>query len=279
MKRMPLFFIFFIALFILLNTSLWFPIRSYFVMFFYSKIQEEESLLNKYDINLKIPGGLFTKNKDWYPFVMVFNDDDGFSDVLGRSASLTILYNFGSFNLQNGSSTYYDPSSRYFSSFYGGYLVKNSDKSEIPFGFYSDGQINLDELSMVPAYDQKELVISSLGCPRNDIRFDVSIDNIDYDIDYIAHNDWIKLDSTIITNSPVHKFTKDHRAYIQYGKPIARYYTGNDFPLITLRGRTYVKYLKKYDLSLFLYILAPTIDAIEECDENILSKTLLKDVE
>ncbi len=245
-------------------------------MFFYSKIQEEESLLNKYDINLKIPGGLSTKNKDWYPFVMIFNDDTGFSEILDRKAALTILYNFGYFKLKDGASTYYDPSSRYFSSFYGGYLVKNSDNSNTPFGFYGDGQINLEEISLVPKYDQEELVLSSLGCLRKDMRFDVSIDSIEYDISYINHGNWVKIDSTIITNSPVHMYRKSQRAYIQYGEPIDRYYTGNDFPLITLRGRTYVKYLKEYDLSLFLYVLAPTMDAIEECDKNILSKTMLE---
>ncbi len=245
-------------------------------MFFYSRIQEEDSLLSKYDIDLKIPGGLSTKKRDWYPFVMIFNDDLGFSEVLGRKAALTILYNFGYFKLRDGSSVYYDPDSRYFSSFYGGYLVKNIDKSKTPFGFSSDGQINLEEISLVPRYDQEELVLSSLGCSRKDMRFDVSIDSIDYDISYINHGDWVKVDSTILTNSPVHSFKEDHRAYIQYGKPIDRYYTGDDFPLITLKGRTYVKYLKEYDLSLFLYVLAPTMDAIEECDKNILSKTILE---
>lgn len=278
MKKKYVYFIsiFLIGLFILLNTSLWFPIRSYFVMFFYSKFQEEESLLNKYDIYLKIPGGLSTKYKDWYPFVMIFNDDVGFSEVLGRDASLTILYNFGYFKLKDGSSSYYDPNSRYFSSFYGGYLVKHRDKSKLPFGFNEDGKINLEEISLVPKYDQEELVLRSLGCPRKDMRFDVSIDDIEYDISYVNHDDWVRVNSTIITNSPLHRFTENRRAYIQYGKPIDRYYTGVDFPLITLKGRTYVKYLKEYDLSLFLYILAPTMDAVEECDKNILSKTILE---
>jgi len=264
-----------IALLILINTSLWFPLRSYIVMFFYSKVHEKESLLDGYDMDLRIPGGLSTKNRDWYPFVMTFNDNTGFSRYLNKDTSLTILYNFGHFKVKDGSSSYYDPNSKYFSSFYGGYLVKNNEEYPSPFGFYSNGTVNIEEISLVPKYDQEELVLSSLGCPRSKMLFDVSIDSIKYDVNYINLEGWTRIDSTISTNSPVHSFTKNHTAYIQYGKPIPRYNNGEDFPIITLKGRTYAKYLKDYKMSIFLYILAPNIDTIEECDRDILSKTVL----
>ncbi len=266
---------FFIVLFILFNSSLYFPLRSYIVMFFYSKIHEGESLMNKHDIGLKIPGGLSTRNKDWYPFVMTFNDNIGFSRYFGKNTDLTILYNFGHFQLREGSSSYYNPSSSYFSSFYGGYLVKSKDVSHPPFGFNSDGSINIDEVSLVPKYDQEVLVLGSLGCPRDKVRFDVSIDKIEYDVNYIDYEGWTKVDSTIITNSPVHSFTENHTAYIQYGRPIEKYYNNEDFPIITLKGRTYVRHLKEDNISLFLYVLAPNMDTVEECDETILSKTKL----
>ncbi|SHK07748.1 hypothetical protein [Paramaledivibacter caminithermalis] len=244
-------------------------------MFFYSKVHEKESILNKYNIIFDIPGGLSTKSKDWYPFVMIFNDNAGFSKYIGKNLSLTILYNFGHFKFKDGSSSYYDPNSKYYSSFYGGYLVKNNSSDKSAFGFYNDGTVNLEEISSVPKYDQERLVLSSLGCPKEKMRFDVSIDSIEYNVNYITHNNWIKIDSTIITNSPIHKSTKNHTAYIQYGKPIDKYYAGEDFPTIILKGRTYVKYFKEYNISIFLYVLAPDITTIEECDKNLLSKTIL----
>lgn len=245
-------------------------------MFFYSKIHERDSLLSKHDIELKIPGGLSTKAKDWYPFVMTFNDDMGFSRYFDKNVSLSILYNFGHFQIKEGSSSYYNPNSKYFSSFYGGYLVKNNDYSDVPFGFNSDGSINIEEISLVPKYDQEVLVLGSLGCPHSKVKFDASIDEIVYDVNYINQEGWVKVDSTITTNSPVHSFTKDYMAYIQYGRPMEKYYNNEDFPIITLKGRTYVRHLKEDNLSLFLYILAPTIDTIDECDKNILSQTVLE---
>lgn len=267
--------IFLLVFIITINTSLWFPLRSYFVMFFYSKIQHKDSLLNKYNIQLDIPGGLSTQKKDWYPFVMIFNDNIGFSNYSNKDLSLTILYNFGHFKLKDGSSSYYDPNSKYYSSFYGGYLVKNNDTSESPFGFCSDGTINLDEIALAPKYDQEKLVLSSLGCTKDKLKFEVSVDNIEYGVNYINSDNWIKVDSTIITNSPIHRFKEDHIAYIQYGRPIDRYFENEDFFDISLKGRTYVKYFKDYDMSIFLYVLSPSITTIEECDNDILSKTVL----
>ena len=275
-KSLGFILILIILVLIFLNTSLWMTLRSYIAMFFYSKVHENNSLLNKHNIQLKIPGGLSTTNKDWYPFVMTFNDDTGFSRYYNRNFSLTILYNFGHFEVKDGSSSYYNPNSKYFSSFYGGYLVKNNDGQTRAFGFYNDGRINSEEISLVPEYDQKQLVLGSLGCPRNEMRFDVSINDIKYNVNYINHENWVKIDSTIITNSPLHRSTKNHRAYIQYGKPIDRYYAGKDFPIIELKGRTYVKYLEDYDMSIFLYILSPDMSTIEECDKAILSKTILE---
>lgn len=273
-KKFLTFILILLLVFIIIsNTSLWFPLRSYFAMFFYSKLHQNQSLLNKYNINFDIPGGLSTKKKDWYPFVMVFNDNIGFSSYSNKHLSLTILYNFGHFILKDGSSSYYHPNSKYYSSFYGGYLVENNNISDPPFGFYDDKTINLDQISLVPKYDQEQLVLRSLGCQKKKMKFDVSIDNIEYDVNYINHSNWVKIDSTITTNSPIHKLKKDHMAYIQYGKPIDRYYENEDFFTITLKGRTYVKYIEDYNMSIFLYILSPNVTTIEECDNDILSKT------
>ncbi|MCT4563498.1 MAG: hypothetical protein N4A68_04190 [Maledivibacter sp.] len=274
-KKFFILILIFLSILVIVNTSLWFQLRSYGIMFFYSKMHYKESLLNKYNINLHIPGGLSTKKKDWYPFVMTFNDNIGFSNYLNKDVSLTILYNFGHFKLKDGSSSYYDPSSKYYSSFYGGYLVRHNTSSKSAFGFYDDGTINLDEISLVPKYDQEKLVLSSLGCTKDKAEFKVSVDNIEYGVDYIDFENWIKIDSTIITNSPIHKFKEDHMAYIQYGRPIDRYYGNEDFFNITLKGRTYVKYFKDDNMSIFLYVLAPSITTIEECDNDILSKTIL----
>ena len=65
-----------------------------------------------------MPGGLSTREKDWYPFVMTFNDDKGFSNFINRDMNFTVLYNFGAFEYINGASSIYNFNSDYYGAFY-----------------------------------------------------------------------------------------------------------------------------------------------------------------
>lgn len=268
--------IFLIIIFIISKTPLWFPLRSYFAMYIFSNMEEKESLIEEENIKFKIPGGISTIKRDWYPFVMIFNADEGFSRYMGKKLSLTILYNFGHFQIKDGSSSYYNPKSKYFSSFYGGYLVRNDETKSLPFGFDTNNNINIKELTSVPKYDLDKLVLSSLGCPENKIIIDYSIDDIKDNIDYVGYKNWVKIDTTIKANSPLHRYKEEKRAYIQYGRPIEKYLPDEDFPIITLKGRMYVKYFEEYNLTVFLYVICDDINTIEECDKEILSKSIIR---
>lgn len=265
--------IFIITIIILINSPLYYIIRSYLIMLPYSYIHEHASILEKNDIDFYIPSGLLTKEKDWYPFMLYFNADAGFSKYTSKNLSLSILYNFGAFNYKEGSSTYYDPDSNYYSSFYGGYVVFNNDNPKSPFGFNNNNELSLDELVLIPKYDQTKLVLPSIGCSHNKITFKTSIDYVQNNISYIGMDGWTKIDSTIITNSPLHIPQKNHTGYIQYGKPSRSFNVDSDFPLITLKGRMYAKYSKEHNMTFVLYVLAPSLEGVNKCDKHILSKS------
>ena len=102
------------AAFIILAVFLWSPFSNYpvslAVMKIYSGIHERDSIMTEKGIELRIPGGGVTREKDWYPFVMTFNDDAGFRRFTGEAdVKLTILYNFPAFDLSKGCSRLYDP--------------------------------------------------------------------------------------------------------------------------------------------------------------------------
>lgn len=262
--------------FIFVKSPFYYIIRSYIIMYPYSLKMTKESIIQKKDIYIYIPSGRYTKEKDWYPFVLTFNDNKGFSRYIGKNLSVTVLYNFGHFILREGSSSYYNPNSKYYNSFYGAYIIYNNDNPKSPFGFNEDGSINIDEISLIPKYDQERLVLPSLGCPSNIMVFKNNIESIENDVKYLNIDGWTKIDSEIITNSPIHKYKKSQIGYIQYGKPIEKYYNNKDFPIIKLKGRAYVNYLEKYDVTIIMYIMSPNNLAIEECDKNILSKSTIK---
>lgn len=260
----------FIIFFIM--TPLFDFIKSYTVMFIYNLYEKNNSLLEKDNIRLTMPGGLVTKEKDWFPFVMTFNDNEGFSSFLGRDVELTILYNFGAFEMLKGSSLLYKKSSDYYSSFYGAYIIKEQDEKK--FGFDNDGMINIKEISQVPKYDYKYLVLKGLGC--DNVYVDFKINNINLIDEYIGYSEWYKIDAKIKTNSPIHKKVEDHISYIQYGEPPEEYYEGVDFPINDLVGRLYVRYFDELNSTIIFYVIAPNKKTIEKCDKKFLAKTSIK---
>ena len=250
------------------------PIRSYAVMRPYSSFCYRDSLMKTDSIRFRIPGGASTKKPDWYPFVMTFNDNEGLSGYLGEQVEFTILYNFGHFPLWKGTSSYYDPGSDYYSSFYGGYIIKPGDKCR-RFGFLPDGEINAEEIVKVPEYDQRALVLSSIGCSWEQSVFREEISSIQYAVQYAGYRDWARIDSGIRTNSPVHQYRGFQQGYLQYGRPQGRFSYSGDFPVIDLKGRVYVRYFEEYQATIVLYIMAPSLDTVNECDREILSKTII----
>ncbi|HZK33825.1 MAG TPA: hypothetical protein VFD33_00760 [Bacillota bacterium] len=246
--------------------------RSLAITLPYSLVCQRKSVLADEAISLKIPGGMSTFKSDWYPIVMTFNDDKGMSQHLGEQVRFTVLYNFGSYDLFKARSTYYDRQSQYFSSFYGGYIVKSVGENVV-FGFDKDGSANIDELAKLAEYDQLYLVLSSLGCPPDKLVFESTLASMEGDVEYAGIQGWTCVNSNIKTNSPEHAYLESHRAYIQYGRPR---YIGDieeDFPLINLRGRAYARYFEEHKATVVLFVMAPSWTTIDECDQTILSKT------
>ena len=258
---------------IFLKAPIYYQARSYLVMSVFSLYEKMNSLLDEQKIVLDIPGGLSTEEKDWYPFVMTFNADQGFSRYMGRDLRLTILYNFGSFNWRNASSTFFIEGSRYFNSFYGAYVVKEEDPNK-KYGFAADGSLNIEEVFKLAEYDYKYLVLKSFGCPDDKLTMDILSYDLMSDVSYAGYDGWTRIDSMLLLNSPVHKYKGERRAYIQYGNPHQQE-KGEEFKLMTSQGRIYARYFPEFQCSVFLYILSPELTTIEECDEQILSKTVI----
>jgi hypothetical protein len=219
--------------------------------------------------HIKIPGGNATKEKDWYPFVNVFNASSGFSKFIGRDVDLTILYNFGAFN--GKSSSIYDENSPYFSAFYGAYAIRNNENDE-RYGF-DEKEIDINEIVDVSLYDYIYLVLYGFGC--NDPVFSPISYDIVENVEYLGYNDWVQVDAIIETNSPAHKFDGRKTSYIQYGKPIET--DKEDFLFMNIHGRMYVRYFEEYDTTIIMYVMAKKKETIIRCDSNILRHTVIKD--
>lgn len=230
-------------------------------------------------IKLAIPGGGETSEDDWYPFVMTFNPGEAFGRTVGdRNLELTILYNFGAFDLRRGCSRLYDRDSDYYNSFYGAYLVTRQDgpEEEALFGFNEDGTMNADEAALVPKFDLQQLVLGDFGIRTSEQVFEWTAETISEDVSYLGRDGWSRVDASLLVNGAAHAKKEFRQSYLQYGAP--KYEVGDDeeFMPVAMRGRVYGRYFEEWDTSVFFYILTPEKETLERCDREIMSKSRLE---
>jgi hypothetical protein len=253
-----------VTLLVLQNFSL---VRSLIAMSFYSRQQYKESVFARENVKVDIPNGLYTFKKDWYPFVLVFNDDL-ISRKLNEDVEMSILYNYGAF--ENDRSTIYDSESNYFNSFYGCYIIKGKDNQKVFHDIQDEWHI--EKIKTVPEHDIENLVLKSLGCTDPTVEFNL-IEIAVCDKEIAGFTDWTLFNSEIISNSLEHSVGDFKRAYIQYGSP--KDYSGKDFPVTKSYGRLYARFFPEKELYILLYVISPNLKTVEETESEFISKTII----
>jgi len=251
-------------------------LKSYAVMSVYSKAHELGSFLHDEDISIKMPGGLSTFKKDYYPFVMTYDTSTEYSERLNTDVDLVVLYNFGAMNWLSGSSLMYDVNSPYYSSFYGAYAARYNEL-ERQYGIDDSGEVDIAEIMEVTNFDLKVLVMESIGNQTPEVDYEVTnedepnkveIDGILFDV----------YDATIFMDGMMHEYRNDYMAYIQYGRPPQVEKPINSFEKIEAYGRIYVYFDYDTAISYFFYIIAPTMETIEETQKNFIIPSKLKGI-
>lgn len=243
----------------------WFfyPLRSMLVMSIYSGQQSGESVMRKNGFSVDMPSG-----EGWYPFVMTYNAE-GFRYWSGIDADMSIMYNFGAFDIAKRTSSIYDTKSDKYSAFYGAYAVK---KNGGEFGFSDDGKLNIDEIETAFKYDDTQLVISAFGC-ENPV-FEVSDIQTDDNKNAAGSGGWTLMDAKLLVSGAAHNYNGDKTPYFQYGIPMEK--VPEDFAKTSLYGRIYVKYFDEYNCTVMLYVMAPSEKTVSDCESGILNKTVIK---
>lgn len=242
-------------------------LKSIAVMSVYSTYEARNSVLHDEGIQIKIPGGTGTWEQDWYPFVITFNDDRGFSRYMGRDLRMTVLYNFGYFPFWRSWSAYYDTESPYYNSFYGAYAVKVAEGE--PFGFPL-GEADVEEMGLVPTFDMERLVLVSIGLRDPVFSYEVTEFK---EVVLLEEEGWQLFDADMKVSGAMHTYEKDYRAYIQYGRPPMVEEAFTEYEVIEMKGRIYGKYYPEEDISLFFYCIATDQDVIDAWETDIMSKS------
>ena len=254
----------FISLLIIALFVFWFfyPLRSFAVMGFYSASHEKDSVMKHSGFEIDMPSA-----KEWYPFVMTYNAQ-GFRKYSSIDADMSIMYNFGAFNLLTRTSLLYDKQSSKYSSFYGAYVVKENGGV---FAFDESGNLDINELSLAVKYDYTRLVIEDFGCEKQ--TFVLEDFKLKDDVSFAGTEGWTRADATLSVNGAAHNYDGYKTPYLQYGRPMQEYDT--NFEVTKVYGIVYAKYLEEYDCTVMVYVIAPSNSAAQECDEEILKETTI----
>lgn len=258
------------VIFFILITNAYYPLRSFLLMFPVSKYHQYTGLFRY--IPLSVPSGSLPGRGSFFPYVLYFNAGKGFTKYLNakEDIQLSIIYNFGNFRCGKKYAAYFDPQSDLYGAFYGAYAVNSK-----ALFFAEDGQVKIEKLATVPAYDQKHLVMPSIGLPPGKVTFTVEAVEVQRGVSYIDIPGWCKMDAVIKTNTPAHRYRTRQLGYLQYGVPKGLE-VETDYQVMRLAARAYCRYFEEYNATLVFYILAKERGVVEEIDTRILSRSVLK---
>jgi hypothetical protein len=239
-------------------------------------MHEKGSFLVKEDMKIKIPGGLSTLKKDYYPFVMVYDTSEEFSKAHNMSIDLLVYYNFGAMDLCKGSSLMYNMNSPYYSGFYGAYAARYKDLDR-QYGLDEKGQIDMKEVMEVTDFDLKELVMKSIGNTKPQVDYQI-LNEEDPRSLKIDDLDFLVYDAEILMDGMMHEYHSDFLAYIQYGKPPKAKAEIESFQNMKGYGRIYMYFEKESRISFFFYIIASNKSVLEETEQDFILKSTIKGI-
>ncbi len=250
------------ALLVVAALIFWFfyPLRSCIVMGVYSGQHKSESVMKHQGFEVDIPTG-----QGWYPFMLTYNAD-GFAPWAGLNADMSVIYNFGAFDLSTRTSSIYDTESDKYCAFYGAYVLHEDGGV---FGFTDSGKPDMDEVTLAVKYDDTVLVLEGFGCDSP--VFEVDSFDLTPDVVYAGSKGWARVDAAITASGVAHNYQESKTAYLQYGPPTQS--AKADFTVTALRGRLYLKYFEEYDSTVMIYVIARDAAVVEQCDTELLQKT------
>lgn len=240
-------------------------VRSLAVMSVYSHIHEKQSIMKEQGIDLHIPGGLMTREADWYPFVMTFQADEAYRSYSGEEdARLTILYNFPSFSMTKGCSRLYDTASPYYNGFYGAYLIKDSSNTGL-----AQGRLDEELAASIARFDFFWLVLGDFGLPPNKQVFDFEVTDRQENVTFAGQEGFTRIAADIFVNGSAHNKRKGVMSYLQYGSPgFGSISAEEEFAPVRLSGLIYGKYFKEWDTGIYFYVMGSE-KALESCENQI----------
>lgn len=219
------------------------------------------SVFHQAGLEMAVPTSAQTGDGRWSNQMKLFHSGENFPHT--GAGQLSILYNFGAFT--DGRSAFYNPDAATFNAHYGVYAIHQPNGA---FG-YRNGAVDLKAITDLVAFDQLELVMTSLGCPAALKHFDAQITAIQPGPTMAGFNDWLQLDAIIQTNAPLYQEQGFQLGTLQYGRP-PDHYAGPDFPVVLMVGRLYLRYDQPRQLTVIYFVIGKDTEVVNETSKTYL---------
>ncbi|MBN2222869.1 MAG: hypothetical protein JW708_11730 [Vallitaleaceae bacterium] len=247
--------------------------KSYVVMGIYSNIHKSGSFLEEIGVEIQIPGGLTTWEKDYYPFVITYDSSEDYSKEIKEDIDLVIYYNFPSMDLSYGASVLYREDSPLYCSFYGAYALRYPNEEKI-YGLNDAGEADFQAIMEVTQFDFEELVLKSVGAINPSVVYELMPVNRKISFD---QKEFLVFDAKLETEGLWHQVGQEYLAYLQYGKPSPQMGEGASFKRIPMYGRIYMYVDEDKKISYFYYILATSLEQVNKVEKDFILKSKIKD--
>ena len=154
--------------------------------------------------------------------------------------------------------------------------AKVSNRARPPFGFRADGSLDLTKTGLVPQYDFEQLVLRDFGLRTQDMQFDWTVREVQRVDGFLGYDGWSCVDADLTVSGAFHRANGFRQSYLQYGTPKYDAYSDDPFAPVNMRGRVYARYFPEWESSVFFYVMAPSWEVVDNCDQQILQKSKLR---
>lgn len=154
--------------------------------------------------------------------------------------------------------------------------AKVSSRARPPFGFRADGSLDLAKTGLVPQYDFEQLVLRDFGLRAQDMQFGWSVQTVQTVDGFLGYDGWSCVNADMTVSGAFHHADSFRQSYLQYGTPKYDAIAGGDFAPVTMYGRVYARYFAEWESSVFFYVMAPSWEVVDSCDQQILQKSKLR---
>ena len=151
-----------------------------------------------------------------------------------------------------------------------------SNRARPPFGFRADGSLDLAKTGLVPQYDFEQLVLRDFGLRAQDMQFDWTVREVRTVDGFLGYDGWSCVNADMTVSGAFHHADSFRQSYLQYGTPKYDAIAGGDFAPVTMYGRVYARYFAEWESSVFFYVMAPSWEVVDNCDQQILQKSKLR---